>query len=65
MELDKIDNLDSGYFLSEEYRRLINRFFFAAFTEWKDSQFFKQTLSREVYILLNEDYNESFSEIIL
>lgn len=49
--------MDSGYFFTEEYRLLLNRFLFAAFTEWKDSQFFKETISKEVYILLNEEPN--------
>lgn len=44
---------------------LINRFFFVAYTEWSKSQLFRDTISKEIYIALNEEINEYFSEIVV
>ncbi len=55
------NRLETGYMLSEEYRCLLNRFLFVAYTEWSQSQLFRATISKEIYIALNEDHNESFA----
>lgn len=39
--------------LSEEYRALLNRFLFVAYTEWSQSQLFRATIAKEIYIALN------------
>lgn len=64
-EIERFDNFDSGYFLSEDYRHLINRFLFVSYTEWSDSQTFKQMIMKEVYILLNNEVNQNFSEFTI
>ena len=45
------------------YIYLLNRFLFVAYTEWKDSQFFKKTLTEELFVAFNSEPNESFSRI--
>lgn len=44
---------------------LLNRFGFVAYTEWSKSQLFRETISKEIYIALNEEINEYFSEIVV
>jgi hypothetical protein len=63
--LEKVNHLETGYVLAEEYKGLLNRFLFVAYTEWSKSQLFKQTISKEIYIALNEESNQSFREIVI
>lgn len=63
LEIDKGDTLQTGFRLSAPYLALLNRFLFVAYTEWKDSQFFKKTLTQELYVMLNIDPNDSFARI--
>jgi predicted nuclease with TOPRIM domain len=53
--------METGFVFSEEYKALLNRFLFVAYTEWSQSQLFKATITKEIYIALNEDDNESFA----
>lgn len=47
------NRLETGYMFSEEYRALLNRFLFVAYTEWSQSQLFRATIAKEIYIALN------------
>ena len=41
LSLENVNSLETGVILSEEYRMLINRFFFVAYIEWSKSQLFR------------------------
>jgi hypothetical protein len=51
------NRLETGFIFSEEYKCLLNRFLFVAYTEWSQSQLFKATITKEIYIALNEENN--------
>lgn len=57
VELEENLSLDTGKYLPRTYLALINRFLFVAYNEWKTSQFFKDTVCNELYIVFNLEPN--------
>lgn len=40
------NRFETGFVFSEEYKSLLNRFLFVAYTEWSQSQLFRATISK-------------------